>query len=93
MEDKRICGKPFKKAIVGGTFDRLHKGHRELLSLACKIAQSLIIGLADDPLLGSKPLAERILPFEEREKALKDFLDLQGVPYEIIKIFDSIGPA
>lgn len=93
MEDKGFCGKPFRKAIVGGTFDRLHRGHRELLLLACKIAQSVIIGLADGPLLLGKALAEKILPFEEREKALKDLLDPQGVPYEIIKIFDPVGPA
>ncbi|MEM2542511.1 MAG: hypothetical protein QXR35_03495, partial [Candidatus Korarchaeum sp.] len=63
------------------------------MSLACGIAHSLIIGLADGPLLESKLLAERILPFEERERALRDFLDPRGVPYEIIKIFDPIGPA
>ena len=93
MENKGVCGKPFRKAIVGGTFDRLHKGHRELLSLACDIAQSLIIGIADGPLISSKPLAEEILPFERRERALRDFLDSRGVPYEIVKIFDPIGPA
>ncbi|RDD54211.1 MAG: pantetheine-phosphate adenylyltransferase [Candidatus Korarchaeota archaeon NZ13-K] len=93
MEIERNCGKPFRKAIVGGTFDRLHKGHRELLSLACSIARSLIIGLADGPLIERKPLADKVLPFEERERALREFLEREGVPYEIVKIFDPVGPA
>jgi pantetheine-phosphate adenylyltransferase len=41
----------------------------------------------------SKPLADKILPFEERERSLREFLDSRGVPYEIVKIFDPIGPA
>ncbi len=93
METKGCCRKPFGKAIVGGSFDRLHRGHKELLDLACRVAESLIVGLADGPLIESKPLADKILPFEEREISLREFLDSRGVPYEIVKIFDPIGPA
>lgn len=93
MEDEGSCGKPFRKAIVGGSFDRLHRGHKELLELACSVANSLIVGLADGPLIQSKPMAQSIRPYEEREKELRSFLETKGVPFEIVKIFDQIGPA
>jgi pantetheine-phosphate adenylyltransferase len=93
LETEGCCRKPFRKAIVGGSFDRLHRGHKELLDLACKVAESLVVGLADGPLIESKPLADKILPFEEREASLREFLSSKGVPYEIVKIFDPVGPA
>ncbi len=85
--------KPFKRAIVGGAFDRLHKGHRRLLEVASYLADDILIGLADGPLLTGKPLNELIMPYNERKKRLESFLNERGVNFHIVRIVDPIGPA
>ncbi len=88
------CGKkPFRKAIVGGAFDRLHRGHRVLLDTAARLASSLLIGLADGPLLAGKAFREKILPYEERRRLLASYLDGKKISYSIVKIVEPIGPA
>ncbi len=85
--------KPFKRAIVGGAFDRLHKGHKRLLEVASYLSEDLLVGLADGPLLTGKPLNELILPFEERKRRLESFLKGRGVKFHVVRIIDPIGPA
>lgn len=93
MADGRCCKKPFKKAIVGGAFDRFHKGHKTLVDVAASLAESLLIGLADGPLLTGKSLKEKIQPYEERERLLREYLEGKGIHFDIVKIVEPIGPA
>ncbi len=79
--------------IVGGTFDRLHKGHKILLKTAAAISEEIFVGLADGPLLAGKRGREKIASFEERRKILGDYLSGLGVRFEIARITDPVGPA
>lgn len=60
---------------VGGTFDRLHAGHRLLLAasaLAC--TDTVYVGIAGDALLKNKKLAHLLQDFDTRQAAVVDFL-------------------
>lgn len=47
--------KIFKTVCLGGTFDRLHNGHKVLLSeAALRATEQLIVGVTDGPMLKSK---------------------------------------
>ncbi|MCR4263973.1 MAG: pantetheine-phosphate adenylyltransferase [Candidatus Roizmanbacteria bacterium] len=85
----------YKKVAVGGTFDRLHKGHEELLVTAFSVADRVAIGLTDDRMIVSKTLSELIEPYEIRKKHLERFLKAHRFlkRSEIVKLSDSFGPA
>ncbi len=93
MANRNCCKKPFKKAIVGGAFDRFHKGHRILIDTAIRLADSILIGLADGPLLTAKPFKEKIMPYEERKALIYNYLKEKNIPFNIVKIIEPIGPA
>ena len=60
---------------VGGTFDRLHAGHRLLLAATALVCSGTVyIGVASDALLASKKNAHLIWPFDRRVAAASDFL-------------------
>lgn len=47
----------YSDVVVGGTFDRLHNGHKVLLSVSCMLAEShLLVGVSDKDLLESESL-------------------------------------
>ncbi len=75
-----------EKVLLGGTFDVIHMGHNKLLEIALDIGGEVTVGLVSDEMLKEwKPEVKR--PYEEREKALKDFLE----PYDnwnIVSISD-----
>lgn len=83
----------FKHVTIGGTFDRLHKGHMSLIDYAFRKAQKVSIGLVRDGALNRKLFADRIESFLVRRKALLDYL--QGKKYNsravIIPIHDFYG--
>ena len=82
----------FKKTVVGGTFDRLHRGHIVLLKTAFENSESIVIGLTSDG-FAQRFRTKTVRPFEDRKAALEDFSHKFGKPFEIIKIDDSYGVA
>ena len=81
---------------VGGTFDRLHAGHKVLLSAAALLARNrLVVGVADGPLLRKKPLRPMIEPLEQRAAAVAAFVRSvrPGIECECRPLTDPMGPA
>ncbi len=66
--------KRFGLAIVGGTFDRFHKGHAALLSKAFAAADRVVIGVTDRRMTGKKPFSRNVESFSMRKKAVQDFI-------------------
>lgn len=62
----------FRVAVLGGTFDRLHAGHRALLAEAFRRAERVGIGLTTAAYLAAhaKPLGGRIEAYRRRRAAL-----------------------
>lgn len=63
---------------LGGTFDRLHKGHKAFLSFALTKGHLLVIGLTSDLYTKKYKADQNILPYEERKKELEEFLSSQA---------------
>ncbi|XP_046623301.1 bifunctional coenzyme A synthase [Neodiprion virginianus] len=85
----------YKNVVLGGTFDRLHNGHKILLSRAVlKCTQKLTVGVTDTNMLLSKILWELIEPTEKRIERVKEFLeDIDpSLAYDIVSINDMYGP-
>jgi len=81
---------------LGGTFDRIHAGHKLLLNAAVlSITRKLFIGLADGPLLEKKSYKEILEPFEIRKQNLFRFLIRLNphLEYCIVPLVDVGGPA
>jgi len=67
------------KVMVGGTFDPLHDGHKQLLARSFDLAASngvVTIGLTTDSFASAK--SHPVRPYEEREQNLKTFIEQQG---------------
>ena len=61
-------------AVVGGTFDTLHKGHKELIARAFVMADRVLVCITSDGMAGRKRLASRINSYYSRRRKLEDFL-------------------
>ena len=87
----------FDIVALGGTFDRLHNGHRKLLSIGATVCNhTLVVGVMADNLLKSKTLSTLIHSFEARKALVINFLkemkpDLPNVA--ISELNDPYGPA
>ncbi|HDH41843.1 MAG TPA: phosphopantetheine adenylyltransferase [Candidatus Altiarchaeales archaeon] len=82
----------FRKVVIGGTFNMIHKGHRRILKTGLQLAKSAIIGLTSDD-FASRFRVEKVIPYEKRRENLEKFLRSIGKPYEIVEIMDSYGIA
>ena len=81
---------------LGGTFDRLHEGHKILLSEAALRCDKVItVGVTDENMLKSKKVADLIQDTEIRIRNVKDFLrDIRGHGEDFVTaISDPFGPA
>jgi cytidyltransferase-like protein len=82
----------FKKVVIGGTYDMLHKGHKKLLETGFLIGESVVIGLTSDD-FAKRFRVEDVLPYEERGQNLEHYVKEFQKPYKVIKIDDSYGVA
>lgn len=78
----------FNLCLCGGTFDRLHMAHRVLLEVALTLAKQVAIGVTSDEMVQGKVAAEKIQPFQERVKQLKEYLKNQNYQgrFEIVQL-------
>jgi pantetheine-phosphate adenylyltransferase len=86
--------KIYKKVAVGGTWDRLHRGHQIILKKAFEIGESIYIGVvASDELLKQKELREIIEPYEKRVQNLNEYLRKINPKkkFEIVPLYDKYG--
>jgi len=83
----------YKTIIIGGTFDRFHAGHEAFLDKAFKSTEKVIIGLTTPSMLKKIVRQNSIWLFEERKKAVEDFVKKYGKQFTIEPIEDIFGPS
>ncbi|KII61486.1 Bifunctional coenzyme A synthase [Thelohanellus kitauei] len=80
--------------VLGGTFDRIHNGHRLLLATCCVLAQkSISIGITSDDMVKAKFLSELIESFDTRKNNVRNYI-LDSNPKLVINfdtLQDSVG--
>ncbi|XP_046825866.1 bifunctional coenzyme A synthase [Vespa crabro] len=85
----------YKSVVLGGTFDRLHNGHKIILSEAVLYSrEKLTVGVTNTNMLTGKLLWELIEPCSKRITDVKDFLEDvdSSLTYDIVPINDMYGP-
>lgn len=84
----------FNHVAVGGTFDRLHKGHRELLETAFRRGRNVSIGITGERMVQDKMLSKTILSYDERKKDVVSVVSEKGWTDRatIVMLTDPLGP-
>eukprot|EP01025_Chloroclados_australasicus_P013528 TRINITY_DN16369_c0_g1_i1.p1 TRINITY_DN16369_c0_g1~~TRINITY_DN16369_c0_g1_i1.p1 ORF type:complete len:312 (-),score=34.11 TRINITY_DN16369_c0_g1_i1:194-1129(-) len=93
------CAKQYfqinKRVAIGGTFDRLHAGHRLLLAVAALIcSQEIFIGITSDQLLAQKSNKQLLETYDYREKQARNFTQLvnRGIVVQTGPLIDPKEP-
>lgn len=87
--------KKYKHLVYAGTFDRLHIGHKKLLDRAFELGEKVSIGITGKNLYGLKPLANLILTWQVRMRAVEQYLRERNwlERAEFFELDDIYGPA
>jgi len=85
--------KKYEKVAVGGTFDKLHRGHIALLSKAFEVGEKIVIGLSSDEFASKMGKPHKTASYSERLKELEAFLEKNGLAEraEIVPLNDAYG--
>ncbi|HVL88233.1 MAG TPA: inosine/xanthosine triphosphatase [Candidatus Thermoplasmatota archaeon] len=65
------------RVCMGGTFDRLHRGHEALFARAFAVGTHVFLGVTSDA-LANRGRRRKVRPYRAREKSLRDFLKLRN---------------
>ena len=84
-------GKIHEVGLIGGTFDRFHAGHRNLLVTALSRCQTIEVWVTADSIAKAKD--PRIGPWEERVEEIRQALNSQLERLEFHELKDLYGPA
>jgi cytidyltransferase-like protein len=89
--------RPYKRAVLGGTFDRFHDAHRSLLYTAAYIADEVFAGIVSEELgkelFKDKELSELIQAYEIRAENVENYLKQFCDNYDVDPLYDPWGPA
>lgn len=82
----------FKRVVIGGTFDMLHKGHKALIGKAFEIGKRVSIGLTTDG-FAKRLHSYQVDKYANRLKRLRSYLREGGFLErgEIFPISDHVG--
>lgn len=70
----------YERVCVGGTFDRLHNGHKQLLLTSALLASHHVtVAITSPAMLANKPLAPLIQSWEQRKAGVQSFLSEIGL--------------
>ena len=74
------------KIALGGTFDRLHVGHKVLLTIAARLGKKLYIAVTTDAYITSskKQAKEKIEPYNFRVKRVLDYVNSIDPTIEVV---------
>lgn len=83
-----------RRVVIGGTFDVLHRGHKELIDRAFREGDFVLIGLTVDE-FAERLHGHPVNPYEERLGRLKSYLRERGLlkRARIVPINDYFGPS
>ena len=82
--------KSYPGVVLGGTFDRIHDGHKLLIGISSLLStKKITCGVSDGPLLKNKTLEEFIEPVDVRIKNVKEFIEdiKPGMNYYLIRYY------
>ncbi|KAI9592808.1 hypothetical protein BDF19DRAFT_387897 [Syncephalis fuscata] len=86
----------YQHAVIGGTFDHLHAGHKILLTMAAWITNDrLFCGVTDGSMLSNKQYRELLEPLETRILHIEQFFNTlcqSHRRYTVAPITDPFGP-
>jgi len=82
----------YKKVVLGGTFDVIHKGHRVLLKRAFDLSKIVSIGLTTEN-FAKKVKSYSVISYAKRKRILENLLKKEGWnnKYEILPLSDPYG--
>eukprot|EP00924_Labyrinthula_sp_SR-Ha-C_P002283 augustus_masked-scaffold_19-processed-gene-6.12-mRNA-1 protein AED:0.19 eAED:0.19 QI:0/-1/0/1/-1/1/1/0/292 len=86
----------FDNVVLGGTFDRLHLGHKKLLSASLMCANKrVVIGITNDQMLRQKSDVSMIQPLNQRVRSVQQFCAAfdSSIKCEPHEISDPFGPS
>jgi pantetheine-phosphate adenylyltransferase len=84
----------YRVVAIGGTFDSLHRGHRELLRQAFAVGRKVMIGITSDDFARSLHKPHKLDLYSRRKNDLERLLATWGVlsRARIVPLHDRYGP-